>query len=311
MQNLSGSNPVLANVSFVANYAAADGGGVFSDSSSPILTNVTLSGNQAQRGGGVSSYDSNPLIQNSIFWANRASSNAQMANLSGSAPTIRYSLIQDGLPQGSVDGGANLDTDPRFVRPSSCGVDDQCTDDPNTESIDESADDDYGDLRLMQPVSPAIDVGDNDADLHGTGAMTETISSIPTDLGGLPRIAAVKVATATVDLGAYEAAASSAPFFTSLPATATRVGDPYVYEVTTADPDVNEARTLAAPVLPGWLALTDRGDGTATLAGTPSAADAGEHAVTLRVEDADSKHAEQSFSILVSEEILYLPGLGR
>jgi GPH family glycoside/pentoside/hexuronide:cation symporter len=55
-------------------------------------------------------------------------------------------------------------------------------------------------------------------------------------------------------------------------------------------------------VKPAWLTLTDHGDGTATLSGTPSNADVGAHPVVLRVTDA---FTEQIFTITVAERPRY------
>ena len=55
-----------------------------------------------------------------------------------------------------------------------------------------------GDYRL-QDTSPAINMGDNAADLDGTGPLTATIRTITQDLDGNPRFVRV-----FVDLGAYE-----------------------------------------------------------------------------------------------------------
>ena len=94
------------------------------------------------------------------------------------------------------------------------------------------------------------------------------------------------------------------PAFTSTPAlTALRDGL-YTYEVSAVDEDAGETLTITASTLPAWLSLTDRGDGTATLAGTPS--QAGRYDVTLAVTDGTAQ-AVQSFSITVHHTQLYLP----
>ncbi|MBT0961739.1 Ig-like domain-containing protein, partial [Denitromonas iodatirespirans] len=54
-----------------------------------------------------------------------------------------------------------------------------------------------------------------------------------------------------------------------------------------------------APTLPAWLTLTDNGDGTATLSGTPTNAEVGNHAVSLQVSDG-SLTATQNFTLTVS-----------
>ncbi|MDX1547184.1 MAG: Ig-like domain-containing protein [Rhodothermales bacterium] len=91
---------------------------------------------------------------------------------------------------------------------------------------------------------------------------------------------------------------NDAPVITSTPPASAGLGVEYRYTVEAADAE-GDALTLSAPVLPGWLALTDHTDGTATLAGTPTAADAGEHPVTLAVSDGAAAN-EQVFSITVA-----------
>ena len=51
--------------------------------------------------------------------------------------------------------------------------------------------------------------------------------------------------------------------------------------------------------LPSWLTLTDNGDGTATLTGTPTQAEIGAHTVELQVEDASGEIDTQTFTITV------------
>jgi hypothetical protein len=92
-----------------------------------------------------------------------------------------------------------------------------------------------------------------------------------------------------------------APTFTSTAVTTAAQGAAYSYAVTTADADTGEARTVSAPTKPAWLDLTDNGNGTATLAGTPAAADVGPHAVTLEVRDAANLVASQSFTVTVAD----------
>jgi hypothetical protein len=57
--------------------------------------------------------------------------------------------------------------------------------------------------------------------------------------------------------------------------------------------------SITAETKPDWLTLTDNGDGTATLAGTPGDAGVGSNAVTLRVTDDGGAFSEQSFTIVV------------
>ncbi len=93
---------------------------------------------------------------------------------------------------------------------------------------------------------------------------------------------------------------NSAPVFASVPGTSATIGTQYSYAITATDSDSNDVLTITAPVLPGWLTLTDYGDGTALLSGTPGLSDAGQHAVKLMVVDLAGSSDTQSFSIMVS-----------
>lgn len=58
--------------------------------------------------------------------------------------------------------------------------------------------------------------------------------------------------------------------------------------------------TITAPVLPTWLTLADHGDGTATLLGTPTNDEVGEHEVVLQVVDGEGAVGTQSFKVTVA-----------
>lgn len=92
---------------------------------------------------------------------------------------------------------------------------------------------------------------------------------------------------------------NDAPEFTTAPVEAALQGVEYFYAISTSDPDAGDSRTITAINLPGWLTLTDNGNGTATLAGTPSNDDFGPNVVELVVTDLASAVDEQRFAINV------------
>ena len=159
----------IVNSAFTGN-TAERGGAVYGDANATItITNSTLAGNAASEGAGIYMYGDGDLkLQSSI-------------------------LFHDGQTEVVYDDGAYsvedmlIGVDPRFVRNPSDGGD-GWGDNPQTPSIDESANDDYGDLRLRLD-SPALDEGDNDLlppdpfDLDGDGDVSETL---PVDLAGTP-----------------------------------------------------------------------------------------------------------------------------
>src|SRR5690606_18531553 len=135
--------------------SANAGGAMYNDgsllgASSPVLTNVTFSGNSAATAGGAMYNEgsilggSSPALTNVILWGNQANTGTQIFNSSAN-PSIDHSLVQGG-DGGSNSGSAfsngtgNIDADPRFV----ATVD--AADAPTT----------AGDLRLL-PGSPAVD----------------------------------------------------------------------------------------------------------------------------------------------------------
>jgi VCBS repeat-containing protein len=105
---------------------------------------------------------------------------------------------------------------------------------------------------------------------------------------------------------------NDAPAFTSTPVISATEEAAYTYDVTATDVD-NAVTDLAitAPTRPGWLTLADNGDGTATLTGTPTHTDIGDHPVVLQVSDGAAT-TTQPFTITVSAKgnyYVYLPVL--
>ena len=159
------SSPMIVNSTFSAN-TARYGGGIYNvNSSSPTLTNVTFTGNNADlsytNGGGMhNNSGSNPTIRNAIFWGNVPD------QISGPA-TITYSDIEGGW-----EGNGNLSEDPLLGPAAYNGGFTQ------THELGEG--------------SPAIDAGD-------------PLSCPDTDQRGVPRpIDGDGDDDAVCDMGAYE-----------------------------------------------------------------------------------------------------------
>ena len=94
------------------------------------------------------------------------------------------------------------------------------------------------------------------------------------------------------------------PSITSSPVTQAIVGQPYSYTITSSDPDSTYGDLTAFAdsskpyvTIPSWMTLTDNGDGTATLSGTPVLADTGSHAVSIELHDRTTHflHKHQSW----------------
>ncbi|MBN2393521.1 MAG: tandem-95 repeat protein [Anaerolineae bacterium] len=95
-------------------------------------------------------------------------------------------------------------------------------------------------------------------------------------------------------------AVNDSPIFSSTPLMVATVEQPYTYTVNATDPDIGDVLTITSSIVPSWLSLTDHGDGTATLSGTPAISDIGEHAVTLQVVDNVAAMDTQTFTVTVS-----------
>ena len=98
MYNRESSSPVLTNCTFSGN-SVSYGGGMCNSSSSPTLTNCTFANNYAKYGGGMyNSSSSSPTLTNCILWGNTASSsgNEIYNNGSNNKPTIDTCIIKGG-----------------------------------------------------------------------------------------------------------------------------------------------------------------------------------------------------------------------
>ncbi|MEM7106946.1 MAG: putative Ig domain-containing protein, partial [Bacteroidota bacterium] len=89
------------------------------------------------------------------------------------------------------------------------------------------------------------------------------------------------------------------PVFTSAPITGAIQDVLYSYAIVTSDPDLGDSRTITPVTVPLWLNLTDNGNGTASLFGTPTNSNLGSNAIQIRVTDAAGASLDQSFVINV------------
>ena len=235
---LNRSTAIVTNSTFIGNSADRYGGGVCNYLGTLTLANSTLSGNFANHGGAIGNYDDyhelNTMtvtnstlagnaaadtgggiyskhlltLNNSIIAKNTAPSDPDVYHSSRTSAgnfAVSHNLIGDDAGRltgvngfsGNLVGTSENPIDPLFIRAPSDGGD-GWGDDPETPGIDESANDDYGDLRL-QDDSPAIDAGDNALAVAALGA------PLTTDLFGNPRILdGDSDGVDTVDMGAAE-----------------------------------------------------------------------------------------------------------
>jgi hypothetical protein len=104
------------------------------------------------------------------------------------------------------------------------------------------------------------------------------------------------------DIGQLRLTTNRTPGIDSTAVTAATQDVEYTYTVLTSDPD-GEAVDITASVLPTWLTLTDNGDTTATLVGTPTNANVGTvgNDVTLEVRDSAGLSDTQTFTVDVTD----------
>lgn len=93
---------------------------------------------------------------------------------------------------------------------------------------------------------------------------------------------------------------NSAPVFSSNPVTAATENLAYSYAITATDAD-GDQMSFSASNLPVWLSLTDHGNGSATLNGTPLSSNVGTTDVSISVSDGQAVTV-QNFQLVVSGE---------
>jgi len=183
--NYGDSYTKLYNCLFSGN-TARFGGVIYNASSIITLINCTLAGNSSSRGHGnalscrATDGPGEVNVKNSIIW-----DGGNEIETLGSGNTeffINYTNIQAWVPS-----TGNINLNPFFVRYPDDGGD-GWGDDSTTPDVDESENDDFGDLHLLE-ISPCINSGDNSAVPYW----------LDVDLDGRPRII-----DSIVDRGAYE-----------------------------------------------------------------------------------------------------------
>ena len=154
---------------FVGNIAEIRGGAIAAKVGGILrLHGSTLIGNHAGQGGSAINLteipDYEPYdIKNCIIWASHGGHSLDLAlSVPPEDTNVSYCCIQDENPQDNSIAFAraeahNIDDDPLFVRLPHDGGD-GWLDNPSTPGIDESRNNDYGDLHL-RPDSPCIEAG--------------------------------------------------------------------------------------------------------------------------------------------------------
>jgi hypothetical protein len=108
------SSPVLTNVTITDNYAFTTGGGIYNNSASPTLTNVAITLNNAgAEGGGMGNADSSPVLVNLLIAGNKAYRGGGIYN-ENSSPVLTNVVITGNLASTSAstnEGGGGMSND--------------------------------------------------------------------------------------------------------------------------------------------------------------------------------------------------------
>ena len=137
------------------------------------------------------------------------------------------------------------------------------------------------------------DNGNGTATLAGTPA-TGTSASYPITITAANGVGSHATQSFTLTVNA----APTAPAITSASSTAFTVGTAGSFSVTTTGSPT--AKITKSGTLPSGVTLTDNGNGTATLAGTPAAGTSGNYPITITAANGVGTNATQSFTLTVN-----------
>jgi parallel beta-helix repeat protein len=109
MYNYQNSNPILIKCTFSANSAKHGGGMYNSYDSDPTLTNCTFSENSAEYGGAMKNYESAPTLINCTLSRNSAEMGGGIWNGRGSASKLTNCILWGNSQNGGMDESAQID----------------------------------------------------------------------------------------------------------------------------------------------------------------------------------------------------------
>jgi hypothetical protein len=286
------SELTIVNSTISGNVTNNYGGGVLAkDNSVVTLIHSTVSDNianqdfeDATRGGGGGIYIDNAALElwNTIIAGNTdltdptdLDGHAKWPDVSGAVTSLGGNLIGDGTGSTGWLGGDMVGSAATVIDPL------------------------LGTLDIHEPgVTPTFPL------LAGSPAIDAVAcaTGIITDQRGITRPQG-----SACDIGAFELEPgfNQPPSFTSTPLTTATQGLLYSYTVTASDQNAGDSLTITAPIKPAWLTFLDNGDGTATLSGTPTLPNVGNHPVKLVVTDSMAANSVQEFTIVVQVPISY------
>ncbi|MHB8233067.1 MAG: choice-of-anchor Q domain-containing protein [Solirubrobacteraceae bacterium] len=278
----------IANSTVSGNFSQTQGGGVAivqnTVGSSASIVNSTIAANTAQNGGGL--YSASPVsLSNTILAANAVRSGTQTdCEANGT-----QAQIVDG------PGGHNL-----IGSPSSCS---QLVGGVNGDQVGSTSSPidprlaplayDGGATETQPPLAASPAIG------AGNAATCELRPVSDVDQRGVSRAAPSRD---VCDVGADDTAgttpAATAPAITSPGSASATVASPLSFKLSATGAPT--AAIGESGALPAGVLLTDNGDGTASLTGTPAAGSAGTYAITIVAKNGVGVSASQSFTLTVA-----------
>ena len=140
--------------------------------------------------------------------------------------------------------------------------------------------------------------GTSYSDIAGATSTSYTFTAIAADDGNMYRAVFTNLVSSATTTGATLRVGTT-PAFTSSDITTFAVGAPGTFTITTSG--VPNATISTSSTLPAWLTLSDHGDGTATLAGTPPSGSGASYPLALAASNGFHPPASQNFTLIVNE----------
>ncbi|MBN1912615.1 MAG: hypothetical protein JW818_23035, partial [Pirellulales bacterium] len=265
---------VMTNSVMSGNSVTQAGGAIFSFEGTDRITNSTLAGNSSDSyGGGIYEYYGDVTVTNSIVSLNSAPNDADISGTLNVASGFNLIGVAPGFVRNPSDGG------------------DGWGDDPSTPGVDESANDDFGDLHLL-PTSDAVNAGSDAL------AVDEAFNPLTLDRDGEPRF------NGTVDIGAYEYYTGTQAFAVDDEYLDLQTGQAHVLDVLTNDVYPGGATVeVLIDQDPELGAATANPDGTITFTPWYTFAATDTFTYTLVVDSVPSGTATVSLGLLGSGSI--------
>ncbi|HUB24996.1 MAG TPA: putative Ig domain-containing protein [Tepidisphaeraceae bacterium] len=273
IDNLGGTT-TLMNCQITADDALS-GGGICNSGGALVAINCLIQGDSASdNGGGVYNYNNGLITLLNCTSTQNVAEDGQGSGLftsNGSSATITNSILFNDSNGDEIDNSGSVVT----VSYSDIGGGYAGTGNIEAAPNFSNGTPEFG----LTIGSPCIDAGSNAA-----LPANDTV-----DLNGNPRII-----NGVVDMGAYEF--EQAPSFNTPGTAVFAVGDENSATVTTTA--FPTATLMETPLLPAGLSFTDNGDGTATIAGIPTASP-GVYQFTIIASNGITPNATQDFSLLI------------